>query len=515
MWKNELTKYDFLMEEVKVFDVFAGIGALHQSLKDLGVPTKITSLSEIDIDATISYAASHIDNFKDIEFEYPSDDEMKKWLMDRNIGYSYEKDRSSVPRMKKDKLRLAYKANVLLNNLGDIAKIDYEEIPNFDLMNFSFSCTDLSNSGKQRGMRNPDGTPTRSGLYIYGIKAIRVKKPKYVMIENVKGLIQTKFIDDFYGIIEELEEIGYNCYYPTKEDKNGNKTPMCLNAKHFGIPQNRDRIFVICIRKDIDDGNFKFPQGKDYGIRLKDILEDNVEEKYYLSQTIQDRFKLNGKSDENRNELNIVDTSAPENRTIGQRDITYGVNGVMSTLTATDYKQPKQIIDNGAIRGRYNENGKIEQKLELRDDGFTNTLTTVEKDNVIVERKLNTNFFIDNKGRRQYFDEKENYIQWDVSGKGYASQQDRAFYENKHLGTIPASNAGNKLNVIENMEANFRIRKLTPLECWRLMGFKDENFYNAKEMGLSDSQLYKQAGNSIVVNVLYAIFYNLFKDYKI
>ena len=107
MWKNELPQLDFFVEEVKIFDVFAGIGALHQALKYLGVPTKITSLSEIDIDATISYAAGHIPNFKDLEFEYPSDEEMKKWLMDRNIGYSYEKDKSSVPRMKKDKLRLA------------------------------------------------------------------------------------------------------------------------------------------------------------------------------------------------------------------------------------------------------------------------------------------------------------------------------------------------------------------------------------------------------------------------
>ena len=508
MWKNELPQLDFSIEEVKVFDVFAGIGALHQALKYLGVPTKITSLSEIDIDATISYAASHIDNFKNIEFEYPNDNEIKKWLMDRNIGYSYEKDKSSVPRMKKDKLRLAYKANVLLNNLGDISKINYEEIPDFDLMNFSFSCTDLSNNGKQRGMRNPDGTPTRSGLYIYGIKAIRVKKPKYVMIENVKGLIQKKFIDDFYSIINELEEIGYNCYYPTKEDKKGNKIPMCLNAKHFGVPQNRERIFVICIRKDVDNGNFKFPQGRDYGIRLKDILEDNVEEKYYLSQAIQDRFKLNGKSDEDRNELNIVGTSAPKNRTIGQRDITYGVNGVMSTLTATDYKQPKQIIDNGAIRGRYNENGKIEQKLELRDDGFTNTLTTVEKDNVIVERKLNKDFFIDTKGRCQHFEEKSNYIQWDTSGKGYASQQDRTFYEDGNMGTITTSHDG--MNVVEETTRKFRIRRLTPLECWRLMGFPDENFYKAKELGLSDSALYKQAGNSIVVNCLYYIFKNLF-----
>ena len=219
MWKNELTKLDFLMEEIRVFDVFAGIGALHQSLKELGVPVRVTNLSEIDVDATISYAAGHIDNFKDLKFEYPTDEEMKKWLMDRNIGYSYEKNKSSIPRMKRDKLKLVYKANVLLNNLGDISKINYEEIPDFDLMNFSFSCTDLSNSGKQKGMRNPDGTPTRSGLYIYGIKAIRTKKPKYIMIENVKGLIQKKFIDDFYSIIDELEECGYNCYYPTKEDK--------------------------------------------------------------------------------------------------------------------------------------------------------------------------------------------------------------------------------------------------------------------------------------------------------
>ena len=428
MWKNELTRFDFLMEEVKVFDVFAGIGALHQALKELGVPTKVTSLSEIDIDATISYAAGHIPNFKDLEFEYPSDEEMKKWLMDRNIGYSYEKDKSSVPRMKKDKLRLAYKANVLLKNLGDISKINYEEIPDFDLMNFSFSCTDISNSGKQRGMRNPDGTPTRSGLYIYGIKAIRVKKPKYVMIENVKGLIQKKFIDDFYSIINELEEIGYNCYYPTKEDKKGNKTPMCLNAKYFGVPQNRERIFVICIRKDVDNGNFKFPQGKDHGVRLKDVIEEQVDEKYYLSQKIQDRIELNGKSDEGKNELNIVGTSAPENRTIGQRNIMYGVNGVMSTLTATDYKQPKQIIDNGAIRG--------------------------------------------------------------------------------NVGTISTSHNG--MNVVEETTRKFRIRRLTPLECWRLMGFPDENFYKAKELGLSDSALYKQAGNSIVVNCLYYIFKNLF-----
>lgn len=243
----------------------------------------------------------------------------------------------------------------------------------------------------------------------------------------------------------------------------------------------------------VDSKTFEFPIGKDYGIRLKDVLEDQVDEKYYLSDEIQKRFKLNGKSDNNRNDINTIGTSAPEYRTIGQRDITYGVNGVMSTLTATDYKQPKQILDiqNGAIRGRYNSEGKIEQQLELRNDGVTNTLTTVEKDNVIVEdtNKLNMLGMLDIKVndciRRVYGDD------------GLCP-------------TITTMEGGNRQPKIES---NFRIRKLTPLECWRLQGFRDESFYKAQELGVSDSQLYKQAGNSITVNVLYYIFKNLFKEY--
>lgn len=536
LWKNNLQKYEFNMGKLKVFDVFSGIGALHKSLKKLGVDVEITNISEIDPDAIISYAGVHIEDFKNLEFEYPSDKEMREWLINRGIGYSYEKNKSSIPRMKLEKLKLVYKASVLLNNLGDISKIDYNKIDDFDLMNLSFQCTDLSNAGKQKGMKNEDGTPTRSGLYVYGIKAVREKKPKYIMIENVKGLIQKKFIDDFYSIVNELKDIGYNCYYPTKEDKKGNKVPMCLNAKDFGIPQNRERIYIICIRKDIDDYSFEFPIGRDFGVRLKDLLEDNVDEKYYLSEKIQERFKLSGITDINHNEINTVGTSAPEYRTIGQRDITYGVNGIMSTLVATDYKQPKQIlednevlqvrnivdtgnwnnpqrgriysvkgtsptlntcsggglepkivvgedtkivceqrsdeglrffkddcvgtlrtidacgdkrvIETGAIRGRYNNNGDIEQKLELRKDDVTNTLTKAEKDNVVLENKT-------------------------------------------------------------------RIRKLTPSECWRLMGFDNEDFNNAQNLGISDSQLYKQAGNSIVVNVLYYIFKNLFNKYII
>lgn len=456
-WNNNLEKLNFNMDEIRIFDVFAGIGALHQSLKELGVPVRVTNLSEIDIDAIISYAGGHIDNFKNLDFNYPSEEEMKKYLMDRNIGYNFEKKKSSISRIKLDKLKLVYKASVMLNNLGDISKVDYDKIEDFDLMNMSFPCTDISNAGQQRGMKNDDGTPTRSGLYIYSIKAVRAKKPKYVMIENVKALIQKKFIEDFYSVISELEECGYNCYYPTKEDKKGVK-PICLNSKNFGIPQNRERIFVIAIRKDIDTKAFEFPIGRDYGIRLKDVLEDQVNEKYYLSEEYMERFlDSTFKID---SEIKILGTTVGKQaKGTNSRHWVHDVNGIVGALSATDYKQPKQI-------------------LNTRDD-------IMDSHNKLIKMGC---VGADSQGNRVY------------SVDGISSTQ-----------VGQAGGLGAKTGLYMD---KFRIRKLTPLECWRLQGFRDEMFYKVQELGISDTQLYKQAGNSITVNVLYYIFKNLFIEYE-
>ena len=619
-FKNEtLEKLTFNMpnnmKEIRLFDSFAGIGALHNSLQFLGIPTKIIGLSETDVDAIISYASIHISNFKDLDFEYPSEEEMRQWLINRNIGWNFEKQKSAIPRLKKDKLYKVYKASVLLNNLGDISKINYNEIEDFDLFNLSFACTDISGAGKQKGFKNEDGTPTRSGLVKYGIKLIKTKRPKYIMIENVKALIQKKFINDFYDICNEIESYGYKIYYPTKEDKKGNKVPMCLNAKNYAIPQNRERIFVICVRNDCDDNIEQFWEGKDFGYRLKDFLENTVDEKYYLSQQIQDRFKRNEVEDTEHNNLNVVGTSDP-NKKIGQRDITYGTNGIMSTLTATDYKQPKQILDNKEYSFKLDGNNFNQRKvvnlsegivrtisgqghcgnepktcvpftnnygeIKEREDGLCTCLDTrysnfpdnhnqrtgIIERNVIDEKyyldkpwhfsdekdeKHDTNeiaqidnikykatrsisdpnllcrtldtmsggqrepkiieekYFIDKMDRKQVYKETENYIQWDTSGKNYNGQNDRAYYDDKNINTICAINPQDKSKIFN--KDDFRIRKLTPKECWRLMGFTDEQFNRAKESGISDSQLYKQAGNSIVVNCLYYIFKELFKNY--
>ena len=587
---KNLTKLNFNMEEIKLFDSFAGIGALHQALKELGIPIKLVGMSEVDVNAIISYSGVHkLDLNKITPLE---DKEMRKYLMDRNIGWSFEENKSKIPRMKKDMVEKCYKACVLTNNYGDISKLDYDNLPNFDLFNFSFPCQSVSSAGKQEGFIKEDGTITRSGLYKYGIEVIKAKKPKYIMIENVKGLITKKFINGFYSIVNEIDSVGYNCYYPKKKDGK----PTCLNAKNYGIPQNRERIFVICIRKDVDKNNFFFPKGFDNGIRLKHLLEDNVNEKYFLSEEIQNRFKPNNNKDIDKQEINVMGTSAPEYRTIGQRDITYGVNGVMSTLAATDYKQPKQIIDekyylkentqnffienslnmeakgNGfrfephiknnaeiskaittragarmddnyildidseektlkfdsnnlnfiggvgdkdlvkdgqrqpkiieefpciaASRGRNPDNPSsrlsglpTEQRLEINQNGTSNALTTVQKDNYVLEQTNNIqvigNYSPSNHDASRIVD--SSYISPTVK---------------ENHGTVTATNI-----------RDFRIRKLTPKECWRLMGFRDEHIERAIALGISDSQLYKQAGNSIVVDVLYYIFKELFKEY--
>lgn len=203
--------------------------------------------------------------------------------------------------------------------------------------------------------------------------------------------------------------MGYNSYWKV------------LNAKDYGIPQNRERVFIISIRKDIDDGKFKFPEPFDNGLRLKDMLEDKVEDKYYIN---------NAKTDELLHKLKEKETS--------------------NSL----------VLDSN--------------ELQL----FTN-----------------------------------------LEGGKWDKMQDvnKRVYDEKGISpTISTCQGGHRE---PKVCANYRIRKLTPLECWRLMGFKDEDYWKARKAlevehyngrDRSNSQMYKMAGNSIVVDVLEHIFKNLF-----
>jgi DNA (cytosine-5)-methyltransferase 1 len=153
-------------------------------------------------------------------------------------------------------------------NLGDITKVDENKLPDFDLMTWGFPCTDISVAGKQAGIVQGE---TRSGLYYEGLRILKSKLPKYSIIENVKALTGNKFKDQFQQMLSDLENCGYRNHWKV------------LNAKDYGIPQNRERVFVISIRNDINC-DLDWPKQFDNGLRLRDLLEQNVDEKYYISE---------------------------------------------------------------------------------------------------------------------------------------------------------------------------------------------------------------------------------------
>lgn len=151
-------------------------------------------------------------------------------------------------------------------NFGDISKIDWAKVSDFDFFTYSSPCQDFSNAGLQKG--GEEGSGTRSSLLWEVRKAVIAKRPKYLMLENVKALVSDKFKPLFRKWEQELASYGYNNYC------------KILNAKDYGIPQNRERIFLVSIR---DDQHFEFWEPFELKLRLKDMLEENVDEKYYLS----------------------------------------------------------------------------------------------------------------------------------------------------------------------------------------------------------------------------------------
>lgn len=163
-------------------------------------------------------------------------------------------------------------------NYGDISKIDWSQVPDFDLFTYSSPCTDFSNAGQQAG--GEEGSGTRSSLLWECRKTILTKKPKYLLFENVKALVSEKFLYLFEKWCKELESYGYANYY------------QVLNAKDYGVPQSRERIFMVSILKTDDepDPYYEFPRPVPLTKCVEDILEDNVPEKYYMKQEVTDRY---------------------------------------------------------------------------------------------------------------------------------------------------------------------------------------------------------------------------------
>ena len=382
------------------------------------------------------------------------------------------------------------------------------------------NCQDVSIAGNQNGIV---AGQTRSGLLYEALRIIEAKKPSYAICENVKNLVGKKFKPDFDKLLFMLEELGYNSYW------------QVLNAKDYGIPQNRERVFVISIRKDIDNGTFKFPEKFPLELRLKDMLEGDVDDKFYLTPK---QIKcLNVNEPKGTDILHVGNTKSG-----GQKSDIILADGISSCLSATDYKQPKQIVDTPAFAQTDNV---IIAPLNPSPDGTCRTIKaqyakTSEANYKNTGSRGATGVVKIEPAYESVTQVNENYAM--LNGGKIGKMTDiyrRAYYEDgvsPTIHTCPGGNTEPKVILLDDTQGfdgtraykdysptlraarsglkvatDFRIRKLTPKECWRLMGFDDSDFDKAKAAGISNSQLYKQAGNSIVVNVLQYILRNLFK----
>ena len=308
-----------------------------------------------------------------------------------------------------------------------------------DLIMHGSPCQDFSLAGKQAGGNKDSGT--RSSLMYETIRIVEKLKPKYVIWENVKNILSKKHIHNFNSYLELLESLGYTNYYKV------------LNSKDYGIPQNRERVFTVSIRRDINK-EFVFPEPEELKLRLKDMLEDEVDEKYYLSD--KNIIYICG----NAINKDLKDVYNRE-KALFNKDIAYTINT----------KNDRRLGDTNYILDGFGEI-TCKEFLRIRNNTKTGYIEGYSGDSINLS-------FPNSKTRR-----------------GRVGKQVSQ--------TIQTSD---NMGVIVN---DLRIRKLTPKEYWRLMGFDDADYEKASKVN-SNTQLYKQAGNTIVVDILVKIFTNLFE----
>ena len=437
-----------------------------------------------------------------------------------NLGIEFTSDISEID---KYAIQAYNQLHGETHNWGDITKIDETKLPYYDLITYSFPCQDISLAGLQRGLDN--GAGTRSSLLWECERIIRAVKPKYLLMENVKNLVGEKHKHNFIRWLRVLEMMGYQNFWKV------------LNAKDYGVPQNRERVFVVSI---LGCGQYLFPNPIKLEKRLKDVLEENVDEKYYLNDNITKQFAVKlkdkqvcntircgggGSTDEKHSWDIVCIGGMQENQSI----MTDGTCTCMTSSMGCGGGYVPMVTEPLALD---------EQNGYIRQDGTVGTLTTdgstPKHNNRVVEPLL-----IKDNTSKGYAEA--------IDGDGITLDQPKSETRRGRVGhqvpqTLTTScnvgvvqvgnivNTGNWNNpergriysdkgispCLSTMQGGglepkiakgYRIRKLTPKECWRLMGVKDEQYDKLHD--LSNTQLYKMAGNSIVVDVLMGIFKNL------
>ncbi|TPG88146.1 DNA (cytosine-5-)-methyltransferase [Brevibacillus laterosporus] len=430
---------------------------------------------------------------------------------------------------------------------GDVTQIAAESVPDHDLLVGGFPCQAFSVAGKQLGFDDTRGT-----LFFEIARIARVKKPRMLLLENVKGLVSHDKGRTLDTIIQTLHDIGYTVDF------------LVLNSKYFGVPQNRERIFIVAIRNVTHESwaisknrgvvakakeriqalgvrtfNFDWPTNDTVTTCIRGILEDSVDEKYYLSE--EKTAKLISQLDEKDSDVRFVggidngtkwlDDGKTLSRNFKQGNRVYDSSGIATTLTS----QPVGGL--GGFTSLYSvPNGSDMRQVGLLDmkgnesirrvysaEGISPTLTTMggghREPKVVIEHPqqftdgggisycLDANYARGTspgdvgKGRRTHVMEEARPVL--TPDRVERRQKGRRFKENGEPAfTLTAQD---RHGVALGSYPRYRIRKLTPLECFRLQGFPDTYYHALKSAGISDSQLYKMAGNAVTVNVISTI----------
>lgn len=595
---------------IRLIELFAGVGSQAKALGRLGAIFEHYKISEWEVNATASYKAIHKENDNtDYSAEF-TNEQLAEILF--NIGISTDGKKpltlKEIARKNEQWKRTVYNNFKATNNIGSILNIKGADLGIVDtdkycyMMTYSFPCQDLSLAGKGKGMAK--GTNTRSGL-LWEVERLLnecIELPQILLMENVTQVHGKNNKEHFDEWIAFLESKGYRNYWKD------------LNAKNFGIPQNRNRTFMVSV---LGDYIYEFPEEFPLELRLKDMLEIEVDEKFYISNDQMEKIvnwnaqqkpfeRVLGResivqtitargagenhsgmivySSENENTTNMqsrVIAGIGEKKSNGgtqwyQQDRIYDDKVAISVTTAFNpyYAiEEKEIIDPFIVasRGRNPDNPSdrtagipTEQRLEPNFSGCSNTLTTVQKDNYVCEpqscliQPKDRNYKVNGQPRETHFEIKNDSISHSLRTNAETmvaepivceqrKDEGLRFFKGDYVGTLRTIDACGDKRVVEpkiireepleregwhdhakevispqgvcrtlcaqsnnlvtkiKEPCNLRIRKLTPKECWRLMGFDDADFDKAATVN-SNSQLYKQAGNSIVVDVLCYIF---------
>ena len=436
---------------LKVLELFAGIGACSKALERLGIEHEIVDAVEIDKYAIKSFNAVHGTNFEV--------QDITKW--DKNIEV--------------------------------------------DLVMHGSPCQDFSVAGKQAG--GDIGSGTRSSLMYETVRIVGKLRPKYVIWENVKNVLSKTHKHNFDRYIETMEALGYSNFYKV------------LDAKDYGVPQHRERVFTVSI---LGGGEYEFPKKEELKIRLKDILEDEVDEKYYLSETgikyFENQARNRQENLKEENEKRIL--TVAHGRSKGA-NYPADISPTLDTQFSNNWRgvllEPKcvQVAE-------LDIKGQDCIKRVYSDEGISPTLTSMEGGNrqPKIEVKLPGAYGRDFGSKGKVQGEICDTLQAAMGCGGgniplteekiiIGSTQAHAAISTDGITPTLTSAMGTGGGHVPMHNYDYRIRKLTPKECWRLMGFGDEDFEKARAVGISNTQLYKQAGNSIVVNVLEKILEKL------